>query len=193
MRQARCPGVLLQQRRELLGAHGTATWSGELPPNVELVVDNGDKLEDFLDFISKARLVVVPRLKNDIAPTGISTYLVAMGLNKCVIISEGPGASDVLTDEAVIVPAEDAGPLAEQIKLLWGNATLRTSVASRGKKYAAMASGKDRLHRDILRASVQSLNGASLTRISNHPDETTIRYSLPIAAPMGVRQTREDG
>jgi hypothetical protein len=98
-----------------------------------------------------------------------------MALNKCVIISEGPGASDVLTDEAVIVPAEDAGPLAEQIRLLWSDTKLRTEVASRGREYATLAGGKERLHGDILRASIQSTKEALLTRMSNHPDEATIR------------------
>ena len=108
LRRSGCPGVLLQQKRELLAEHGTSEWAGELPPNVELIVDDSDHIEPYLDFISKARLVVIPRFKGDIAPTGISTYLVAMALNKCVIISGGPGAEDVLTDgEAVIVPPED--------------------------------------------------------------------------------------
>jgi glycosyltransferase involved in cell wall biosynthesis len=158
MRQAGCPGVLLQQRRELLAAHGTSAWSGELPSNLRLTLDESDELEAYLDFVAKARLVVIPRFKSDIAPTGISTYLVAMALNRCVIISEGPGASDVLTHEAVVVPAEDAEKLAEQIRLLWDDTTLRTSVALRGREYAGLARGKERLHRDILRSSIQSLS-----------------------------------
>jgi glycosyltransferase involved in cell wall biosynthesis len=160
MRRAGCPGVLLQQKRELLAAHGTSAWSGALPSNLKLIVDESDELDAYLDFVAKARLVVIPRFKSDIAPTGISTYLVAMALNKCVIISEGPGASDVLTGEAVVVPAENAEKLAEHIQSLWDDRTLRTSVASRGREYAALAGGKHRLHGDILRASFQSLNEA---------------------------------
>ena len=158
MRQVDCPGILLQQRRELLAAHGTAAWSGELPAHVKLIVDESDDLETYIDFVAKARLVVIPRFKNDIAPTGISTYMVAMALNKCVIISEGPGANDVLTDEAIIVPAEDAESLAENIRSLWDDGTLRASVAARGREYAALARGKERFHEDILRASIQSMS-----------------------------------
>lgn len=160
MRRAGCPGVLLQQKRELLAAHGTSAWSGELPSNLKLIVDESDELKPYLDVVAKARMVVIPRFKDDIAPTGISTYLMAMALNRCVIISEGPGASDVLTNEAVIVAAEDAGPLAEQIRSLWDDSTLRTQVASRGREYAALAGGKDRLHGNILRSSIQSLSEA---------------------------------
>jgi glycosyltransferase involved in cell wall biosynthesis len=154
MRRAGHPGVLLQQRRELLDAHGTSTWSGELPPNVELIIDDGDRLDDYLDFIAKARLVVIPRFKRDIAPTGISTYLVAMALNKCVVISDGPGASDVLDGQAAIVPPENVQALAEQISLLWDDAQLRGAIASRGHDYAITLGGEERLLSDILRASV---------------------------------------
>jgi glycosyltransferase involved in cell wall biosynthesis len=158
MRATGCPGVLLQQKRELLNAHGTSAWSGELPPNVKLIVDDSDRFEDYLDFIAKARLVVIPRFKNDIAPTGISTYLVAMALNKCVIISEGPGAEDVLTDQAVIVPAEDAVGLAEQIKRLWNDDRLRGDFASRGYEYAISLGGYDRLLAEIINISVGQLS-----------------------------------
>ena len=156
------PGVLLQQRRELLEAHGTREWSGELPPNVRLIIDDGDSLESYINFISKARLMVIPRYSHDIAPTGISTYLVAMALHKCVIISEGPGAEDVLTDQAVMVPPEDSGRLGEQIQLLWEDHQRRNEIASRGRKYATSLGGENRLLSDILKVSL-TLNGAVQT------------------------------
>ncbi|MFN2454915.1 MAG: glycosyltransferase [Pyrinomonadaceae bacterium] len=154
MRRVNCPGVLLQQKRELLAAHGTSAWSGELPPNLKLIVDEGDRLEDYLNFIAKARLMVIPRFRDDIAPTGISTYLVAMALNKCVIISEGPGANDVLTDQAVIIPTGEAGALAQQIELLWNDQALRSDIAARGNRYAHALEGEQRLFSDILRVSL---------------------------------------
>jgi glycosyltransferase involved in cell wall biosynthesis len=157
MRRVDCPGVLLQQRRELLDAHGTAAWSGDLPPNVRLVIDDSDSLEKYIDFISRARLMVIPRYRGDIAPTGISTYLVAMALRKCVIISEGPGAGDVLSDQAVIVPPEDPARLAESIELMWGDDRLRSEMAARGSRYAQSLEGEDRLFADILRLSLLTL------------------------------------
>jgi glycosyltransferase involved in cell wall biosynthesis len=171
MQSAECPGVLLQQKRELLTAHGTAAWSGELPPNVQVVTDESDRIEDYLDFISQARLVVIPRFKNDIAPSGISTYLVAMALNKCVIISEGPGAEDVLTDQAVIVPPEDVHSLAEQIKQLWHDDNLRSEIAVRGYDYAVSLGGYDRLLADVLRASLQNLADSNVPRRTNYGRE----------------------
>ena len=155
MRRAGCPGVLLQQKRELLAEHGTSAWEADLPPNVRLVVDESDSIEPYLDFIAGARLVVIPRFKGDIAPTGISTYLVAMGLGRCVVISAGPGAEDVLRDgEAVVVPPEDAESLAEQIGRLWQDARARSETAARGRAYAEEARGEERLLADILRASL---------------------------------------
>lgn len=164
MRHVECPGVLLQQKRELLDAHGTSAWSGELPSNVKLIVDESDRFEDYLEFVAQARLVVIPRFKHDIAPTGISTYLVAMALNKCVIISKGPGAEDVLTDQAVIVPPEDVDSLAEQIERLWHDDNLRTEIAGRGYDYAMSLGGYDRLLKDILRVSFQTVIKSSRSR-----------------------------
>ena len=157
MRRAGCPGLLLQQRRELLAEHGTAAWESGLPANVRLVVDESDQIGPYLDFISGARLVVIPRFKGDIAPTGISTYLVAMALGRCVVISAGPGAEDVLDGEAVVVPPEDPASLAEQIGRLWEDAGARSETAARGRAYAEEARGEERLLADILRASLGAL------------------------------------
>ena len=161
LRRAGCPGVLLQQRRELLQEHGTNAWESDLPPNVELIVDEGDSLEDYLGFIERARVVVIPRFGRDIAPTGISTYMVAMALGRCVVISEGPGAGDVLDGQAAVVPPEDPARLAEQVKLLWEDESAREELAARGRAYAERARGEDRLLSDILRASLEGARRAS--------------------------------
>jgi glycosyltransferase involved in cell wall biosynthesis len=124
-----------------------------------LIIDESDSIEDYLGFIERARMVVIPRFKGDIAPTGISTYLVAMALGRCVVISEGPGAGDVLTDEAALVPPEDPARLAEQVKLLWEDEPARSAIAARGRAYAERARGEDRLLADILRASLDTPRG----------------------------------
>jgi len=190
MKQTECPGVLLQQKRELLDAHGTSTWSGELPANVKLIVDDSDRFEDYLEYLASARLVVIPRFKNDIAPTGISTYLVAMALNNCLIISEGAGAEDVLTDQAVIVPAENVERLAEQIKRLWHDDKLRTDVAARGYKYAMSLGGYDRLISDVLRESLALIEDSDAQ--AGQGLVFTTRQSLPAAAPTGVRHRSDE-
>lgn len=187
MRVCDCPGVLLQQRRDLLNAHGSRSWSGELPLNVQLVIDEGDSFEDFVDQVAKARLVVIPRFKHDIAPTGISTYLLAMALNKCVIISEGPGAEDVLTDQAVIIPPENAERLAEVIESLWNNDQLRSEVAARGYGYAMFLRGYDRLLIDILRVGLNHSPAAATIPLTGHQSSTKTMGPKPGRWPLGMR------
>ena len=145
VRHVGCPGVLLQQDRKLLSQHGTESWSGELPSNVRLIVDRGNDSETFIKYISGARIVVIPRFQNDIAATGIGTYLLAMALNRCVIISEGPGASDVLRDQAVLVPPEDSASLGKthrvtvgRFEVAGGNDFERPRVRNSGSRRGAL-------------------------------------------------------
>lgn len=156
MRRIDCPGILHQQPADMMVAHGTDLWHDELPPNLKLVIDDSYSHDVFLDFISKARVIVIPRYKNDIGPAGIATYLVAMALNKCVIISDGPGVGDVLTNEAVIVPPEDPEALARQIELCWNDQQARATVAASGHKYAMSLRGNDRLLTDLLKVGLQT-------------------------------------
>jgi glycosyltransferase involved in cell wall biosynthesis len=69
-----------------------------------------------------------------------------------VIISAGPGASDVLHQgQAIVVPPQDVEALAEQISIIWQNDSLRRTVAERGYAYARMLQGECRLYADIAR------------------------------------------
>lgn len=153
------PGVLLQQKAEFLSQHGTEAWVGTLPANVRLITDKGNDPETFLEYISNACIVVIPRFRDDIKASGIGTYLLAMALKKSVIISEGPGAGDVLTDQAVVVSPEDPDKLAQEIKGLWENDALRNAIATRGMAYAQSLQGEHRLLSDILSNSIAILSG----------------------------------
>ena len=91
--------------------HATFLDKSSLPPNVKVVHDDGS-LESFLGHIAQSRMVVIPTKKRDFASTGTSVYLMSMALGKCVIISAGPTADRILTDDmAVIVPPEDPAAL----------------------------------------------------------------------------------
>jgi glycosyltransferase involved in cell wall biosynthesis len=157
MAKTGCPAVLLQQPADIMREHGTEDWREALPPNVKLVIHEDGKLATFLSFIAKAKLVVIPRYKRDIGCTGISTYLMAMALGKCVVISEGPGVNDLLKDEAAIVPAEDADALAATVSRLWNDDIERRQIASCGKQYADSLGGTERLCGDILAQSLLCL------------------------------------
>jgi hypothetical protein len=75
MRRAGCPGMLHQQPKDMMAAHGTSAWDDDLPPNVKLVIDDSKSHEVFLDYVQQARLVVIPRFKDDIGPAGIAHIL----------------------------------------------------------------------------------------------------------------------
>ena len=158
MAEAGCPGMLLQQEDEITRAHGTAQYKGALPPNLRLVVDTDDQLGAFLQVIAGAKIVVIPRYRKDIVCTGISTYLMAMALSKCVILTRGPGAEDVLTDQAMIVEPENPQALAQAIRTLWADDGLRRRIAAAGRNYAMSCGGTSRLAGDILNAAFACLD-----------------------------------
>ena len=159
MASAGCPAVLLQQPGDIMRQHGTDHWRAGLPANVKLVVHDDEKLETFLSFIANAKIVVIPRYKRDIASTGISTYLMAMALQKCVVISRGPGVDDLLTDEAAVVAPEDARMLATTVLRLWNDDAEREQIAARGKLYADGLGDTSRLCGDILAQSLLCWRG----------------------------------
>lgn len=158
IRLSGCPGVLHQESAAIINSHGTETWKGEVPDNLTYVID--DSKEAFIKYISNARIVVIPRFRDDIAPAGIATYLSAMIRRRCCILSEGPGHDDVLTKgQAVIVAPEDPQELAKAIKKIWEDHELRSSIAESGYAYARSVGDEKRLHSDILSVSLEVLRG----------------------------------
>lgn len=122
------------------------------PKNLRLEVHNDGKEETFLNWIKNAAIVVIPRFYFDISSTGISTYLCSMAAWRCVILSKGPGAEDLLLDnQAILVDPEDPNQLANAILNVWNNKSLRRKVAINGRKYAEQLQGEDRLLDDILK------------------------------------------
>ncbi|MCI0628017.1 MAG: glycosyltransferase family 1 protein, partial [Acidobacteria bacterium] len=79
-----------------------------------------------------------------------SVYLLAMGLRKCVIITEGPATRGLLTDEAIIVPQSDPAALADAIRRAWDDDDLRERTANAGRRYAERLQGEARLLADIV-------------------------------------------
>jgi glycosyltransferase involved in cell wall biosynthesis len=70
-----------------------------------------------------------------------------------VIITECPAVNGLLTDEAVVVRAGDADALADAMRRVWEDESLRRVLAERGRRYAMAHGSKERLHRDILAAA----------------------------------------
>jgi glycosyltransferase involved in cell wall biosynthesis len=65
-------------------------------------------------------------------------------------MSEGPGGSDVLTDQALFVPPEDPAALAEMVRRCWEDDQLRHRTAERGHAYAMSLGGEPQFYQRII-------------------------------------------
>jgi glycosyltransferase involved in cell wall biosynthesis len=155
MAKTNLPGILLRQEKSILAHNATFLEHKSLPPNLEEIVDYGTD-DSFIRYMTRAKVVVIPRFRRDINATGIATYLMAMALKKCVIISHGPGTTDLLlNDEAILVPPENADALSAEIERAWNDSHYRQRIAANGHRYALSLKDERRLMRDILKMSLQ--------------------------------------
>ena len=152
MANSKLPGIILRQSSSILAHHGTFLGYKSLPTNIKEIVDYGSDTS-LIHYIANAKVVVIPRFSWDINATGISIYLMAMALRKCVIISHGPGATELLLhDEAILVPPEDVNALSKAILRAWNEDEYRNKIAENGQKYAFSLKDETRLHLDIINA-----------------------------------------
>lgn len=132
-----------------ISPHGSWLDEESAPDNVEVVRLDGSA-EPFIAHMASARLVVQPIIP-DISGAGMSVYIMAMALRKCVITTEGPGAEDVLTGgQAIIVPAADPLALRAAILKAFSNPTYRAPYEERGYQYAMNCGEEEQLYRTIL-------------------------------------------
>ncbi len=143
------PGLLLyQQDSSFMALHGTPVDLAGLPPNVCPERHDGNN-DTWIDYIRRAKIVVIPTFANSIYAPGLSLYLLAMGLRRCVIISAGPQTRGLLDKEAIIVPPENPEALAGAIRRAWEDEAYRKEVASFGRQYAELCGGEERMVHDI--------------------------------------------
>ena len=153
------PGLLLyQQDPSFMALHGTPVDLTGLPSNVRPERHDGNN-DTWVDYIRRAKIVVIPTFANSIYAPGLSLYLLAMGLRRCVIISEGPQTRGLLDKEAVIVPPEDPEALARAIRKVWDDEVFRKQVADAGRRYAEQCAGEARMLRDIVGICGDLYNG----------------------------------
>lgn len=155
------PGAMPRPDFDVLRPHESRfSWPLErIPKNVRMLDDDGSQ-QAMIRALEGARIVALPILSSTLAASGISVYLNAMLLNKPVVISAGPGVSDVLQQEAVMVSPEDPAALAEAIARLWEDDELRARTAEAGHRYALSLGGEPELRRRILEAVVGWRGGA---------------------------------
>jgi len=143
-----CPVKLVTTDNSDIAQHGSYVDERSVPANVEVIRLDGSP-EVFISLMAAARVVVLP-IKPDICGAGIGVYLMAMALKKCVIISSGPGAEDVLkTDQAIIVPACDSRSLRCAIERTFYDPSYRWIYEEQGYKYAWTLEGEDKLLQSI--------------------------------------------
>ena len=127
------------------GKDDSFAWTRQnVPPQLSVLPDSGAR-EDLVRNLARARLVVIPTQASSLCASGLSTYLDAMYLGKCVIASHGPGASDVLTDQALLVPPHDVAALKAAIVRAWEDDALRKQTAAAGRSYALSLGGEPEL------------------------------------------------
>jgi glycosyltransferase involved in cell wall biosynthesis len=135
-------------------------WTREnIPKNLTVLPDAGGRRE-LVRNLSRARVVVIPTRSDSLCASGLSTYLEAMYLGKCVIASGGPGTSDLLTDQAILVPPHDVAALKAAIVRVWEDHALRRGVAEAGRRYAASLGGEPellcRIHQQAVQVALHS-------------------------------------
>ena len=148
MRQVGYPGLLLYEDTSLIKQAGTDLDFRHVPSNLKIEKNVGGK--SWLEYIARAKIVVVPLLPRSGYAPGLSLYLMAMAMKKCVVITEGLSTRGILTNQAILVPPEDPMALAEAIHRVWNDAEYRGQVAAAGQRYASGLAGEARLLEDIL-------------------------------------------
>lgn len=135
-----------------------------MPPNVRVHSDDGS-VESWIRWIARSRFVILPVLPNVLKPSGISAYLEAMALGKCVITSESPATEGLIdSGQAVLVRPGDPYALRDAITHVARDPEYRERVAAAGKAYASALGGETRLADDIARCVAALVEGARLER-----------------------------
>lgn len=153
MRRVDCPGLLLYEEAVLLKRSATDVDLSNLPANLAAAKNEGE--QSWVEYIRRAKIVVVPLLPSTMYAPGLSLYLMAMAMKKCVIVTEGLATRGMLKDEAVIVAPNDPNAMADAIARVWHDDALRHHTAEAGRRYAERCGGEARLHADIVRACGQ--------------------------------------
>jgi glycosyltransferase involved in cell wall biosynthesis len=148
MRQVGHPGLLLYEDTGLMKEAGTDLDLRHVPANLN--IEKNVREKSWVEYIARSKIVVVPLLPRSGYAPGLSLYLMAMAMKKCVIITEGLSTKGILTNQAILVPPEDPTALAEAISRVWNDGELRERVAAAGQRYASGLEGEARLLGDIL-------------------------------------------
>jgi glycosyltransferase involved in cell wall biosynthesis len=157
------PLAVPELRPDFLAKHGArfGRLQQPLPQHVRFLADDFSQ-QRLAQILGGAKLVVLPIRPENLKASGVTVYLNAMRLGRCVIVSEGPGVGDVLRDEAVIVPPADALALRQAIQHYWDDDDARRAVAQLGLRYACSLGEEEAFYQRILQRVVAHLKGQTL-------------------------------
>jgi glycosyltransferase involved in cell wall biosynthesis len=141
--------------------HGTQVPRDALPANITLLEHDGNRAT-WIERMRRAKIVVIPILPTTISSSGIGTSIDAMAMRKFIVITDGQSTRGLITDQAMVVPAQDPAAMAAAIRAGWEDPAVRVGYAERGRRHAEALAGEDRLHRDIAGATAHYV--ASLRR-----------------------------
>jgi hypothetical protein len=154
------PSVILTPQAGENAYHGTQFRQRDLPLHIRTIHDDGTP-ESWIRHMAHARLVVLCIAPESLSASGIGTYVLAMALKKCVIITDSPATKGILEHEkqAILVPMQDPAALAQAVRRAWEDDAYRHRIAAQGYAYAMSLGGEDALRGNIARAAVDFLQG----------------------------------
>ncbi len=129
-----------------------------VPDNVH-IIHNSRTPSEFYTPCARARFAVFPIKSGHIRSAGQGSYLGAMFLGKAVIVSDTPGARDIIDDgvNGIVVPPGDAVLLREKILKLWEDSNLRNRLGSTARTQVREYYTHDRYIDNIYRVLQKAL------------------------------------
>jgi glycosyltransferase involved in cell wall biosynthesis len=162
--------------------HGTTFDFQSFPSNVRWVTDDGSDAS-WIDWIARSRCLVLPILPDTLAASGISTYLLAMALGKCVVITDSPATTRLVdSGEAVIVPPANPDALRTALAKVMEDFEYRERVAAAGHAYAIELKDENRLAADITAEVQRMLAGCRDLIAESHTANSGVRQELTTPA-----------
>ena len=109
--------------------------AGTVPENVT-IVENSDTAAEFYEPLARSMFAVIPILDDHLRSSGQGTYLGAMVLGKAVIVSDTPGARDLIQDgtTGLLYRPGDALDLRAAIEKLRLDGDLRRRIGEQGRR-----------------------------------------------------------
>jgi len=147
--------------------------SSAVPNNVEIVPNDGS-IEAFYGPMAQARLVVIPLRANQLRSSGQGTYLSAMFLGKCLIVSGVAGVRDLVVHgkTGIVVEPGNSGALRQAIVELWDSPVRARAIGQEANRIVASRN----THQQYMRTHLENmtelcrLNRGQRSRGTDVPD-----------------------